>query len=1037
MRRVHTSPLILAGIALALAPGGLSGQQFEDDFEDYPVGTPPPWNSSSGVQVTHQSLIPEFGATNRLINLAGSNQKLLTDTTTYAPGQVLTLAVDLLEYDSGTPASGLQLGFGTNKELNVANGSARVSLLDGVLSHSTLGGDSVLTGGGPTGYPLGEAFRLYMVVNDTDTELTDYQESEDLAAHSFEVWIRAGSDIQPVFEATIARSLDVAGFRTWPQHDSDFFADNFRLSLGVDLTLRPCFGDDFESTEPGAAPSWSGVDVVTVEEGAPFPDGAADNRAVAFDEASGRLLQNVAVFSVGKVTTLSADLVETESGTPTNGLQFGFGSNGELNAANSAARVQLLDGAIVHNDIGGLSSLTQMGTATYPVGETVRIHMVVNDRAEPLTDYEGTEDLAADSYEVWIRTDAGLQHVLEATLARDPRDAGFRAFSGLDAVFHVDNVRVDKGAQLAEQVACDLSQVPPGVPAGDPFELEFKIRNAPPGSTYRLVSSADLTAPGAAPVVESGQLTATIGTGNRIDAALILEVRDSGGALLASSGATVRVFDYRLPHRLHHPSIVSSAGQLARMSELILNEPASTARLGWDAMVSTSWASLDHVPDPQQTVQVVPAGGNESEAAFRNDGIAARAHALQWVVTGDPAHRDKCLEILNIWGKTFRSITQEPSSIPQIRLESAWALPVWLSAADIMRYHVGGAAGWDPADMACFHHFMDVLYREAYKARNQYNNNWDVSACLGMMAYGAWTDDEAIFDEGLSEQLARLDGLSEPTGRIPEVCRDTWHPQYTVVAWTDSAELARNQGRMDLYEATFDGQTTPRLAIILEYFAQLMLGDLSPGCGGGFGYSYFDAIHRFDNYEVPYNHYIRREQAGYLPVFTELIEDFWRAEGGDDPHFLLWSRMTHGDNDFDALPLPDTYDEWIATALVAHGVTDPAETGPQGDPNRDGVSNELHYRTGTPAATRTGDDAIVRIDGASEPGAAVLRLVERPDADAYGRHFLWSADLHSWSRIDPALLVQLEDRGPTVVNEATFDTPGKRGFFRVGYPPVR
>ena len=114
-----------------------------------------------------------------------------------------------------------------------------------------------------------------------------------------------------------------------------------------------------------------------------------------------------------------------------------------------------------------------------------------------------------------------------------------------------------------------------------------------------------------------------------------------------------------------------------------------------------------------------------------------------------------------------------------------------------------------------------------------------------------------------------------------------------------------NLGRLDLYEATFDGKTTPRLAVILEYFANLMLGNTQHPCGGSWSYDYLGQYDRFDNYEVAYNHYINRLNANYLPVFAEMVEDFWRNDVGADAHFLLWSRLTHGDNTYAPMPPPD------------------------------------------------------------------------------------------------------------------------------------
>jgi hypothetical protein len=343
-----------------------------------------------------------------------------------------------------------------------------------------------------------------------------------------------------------------------------------------------------------------------------------------------------------------------------------------------------------------------------------------------------------------------------------------------------------------------------------------------------------------------------------------------------------------------HPCITSSREQLAVMRDKVLNEPASIPEQGWDRMLDLPESGLDYNHTPFETVDFVPSGVSESEAAFRDDAHAARSHALQWVVTGNDAHRQKALVIINDWVGTFRNWISDAQAQPQ--LECAWALPIWLSAADMLRYYDPDAADWTEQELSAFDEFCRTIYEEAYKARDR-GNNWGVSANLAMLCYAAYTDDRNLFESSLAIAVAKLGDLSETDGEIVETCRDTHHPQYSIVSWMDAAELANNLGYPDLYEAVFDGQDTPRLALILEYFSNMFLGNTDHPCGGGWGYDYAGEYDRFDNYEVGYNHYIYREQVEYLPVFREMVEDHWRSNVGEDHHFLLWSRLTHGEND--------------------------------------------------------------------------------------------------------------------------------------------
>lgn len=607
----------------------------------------------------------------------------------------------------------------------------------------------------------------------------------------------------------------------------------------------------------------------------------------------------------------------------------------------------------------------------------------------------------------------------------------------------IDELFMSTGANLAlptlDGPRCAITCSHPAVAVGGTVTLSWTASDIPAASTFEISSNATVTVLSGSltgdATPESGQVELMIDSASTDPVQFSMTVSDSSAATISESQTQAELFDYSAPAQLPHPSVTSSQGQLSHMRDQVLNHPGSLAKAGWDAMQATSWASLSYVHTPQQIIEVVPGSSNASERNFRSDTTAVRAHALQWVVTENPAHRDKALAILNDMGRTFDDMVSTGNPM-QVSLESAWALPVWLSAADIMRYHNDGAANWDPADMASFHRFARKLYEYSRWALH-YRNNWGVSTSFAVMAYGAWSDDPAIFQDGLDNQLGRLDILSETSGRIAETCRDTWHPQYSIVTWIDAAELARNLGHLELYEATFDAQSTPRLAIILEYFANLMLGNTTHPCAGSWSYDYLGEYDRFDNYEVAYNHYINRKEVAYLPIFSEMIEDFWRNNVGDDSHFLLWSRLTHGDNTYDALPPPDTYEQWAAAQFAAHGITDPGLIAPGADYNQDGIPNSLHYWSLTDPRENNGE-AVFSTAPTQGPAGMRLRFIERTEAATYGRIFLHSAhldaSLESWTEVTPESIDLAEDRGDQVIREATFPRNDDSGFYRLSYP---
>lgn len=669
------------------------------------------------------------------------------------------------------------------------------------------------------------------------------------------------------------------------------------LSFGSASLRAQLFGDNFEGYMPGGVVAWGDGNGPTVVNEATVNAFGSPNQSALFDGTGLKLMTDLQGQAIGTVTTFAMDFMEAEDTTASSGLVLGFGTNNEINTDNAAVRIELRNGEIRHNSVGGLSGLIESGDTRYRKGSPYRLFVIVNDTESAVVDAIDGHDVGAQTFSVWRYSDfEGLALVFDATIARDPEYAGFRTWSSFDGRFSIDNVRIDAGVAIdtATVLNCGLVADHPAVINGSVVTLFYEVGDSlPEGATYLIAADGDVDFVGdeTGPAEPSGQVEAIVSGHNRELVTFTVAIRDAAGGFLCGASTDVVVFDYTTASEMVQPSIISTQEQLEFMRKAA-DKSNTLMRAGFEALQATPYASLDYVHHPQEIVTVVPSGTNASENAFRSDSQAARAHALMWVLTGEPAHRDKALEILNEWGHAFRDIVSTGSAA-QTELESAWALPVWLSAADILRYYNDGEAGWDPADMAAFNHFMEILYKRATGAFGR-NNNWGVSASFAAMAYGAWVGDMAVFEEGLENQLRKLEAMSEPDGEIEEVCRDTWHPQYSVVSWTDSAELAYHQGRNDLYEVTFDGQAIPRLAIILEYFSRLMLGLDQPPCGASWAYNYAGEYDRFDNYEVPYNHYIRRKAVDYLPVFSTMVEDHWRMDVGDDAHFLLWSRLTHG-----------------------------------------------------------------------------------------------------------------------------------------------
>jgi hypothetical protein len=343
-----------------------------------------------------------------------------------------------------------------------------------------------------------------------------------------------------------------------------------------------------------------------------------------------------------------------------------------------------------------------------------------------------------------------------------------------------------------------------------------------------------------------------------------------------------------------HPGMFMSQAQLDLMWLRVNHEPEHPAGLGWARLLQDARAGLDYEPRPLAHVEFATSGTTESEDRLRNDAQAAYAHALAWVVTGDRAHCDKAIAILDGWSSTLASVG--PSGSPaQLQLECAWIIPPFAAAAEIIRHFDGGKSGWPRENARRFTELLEFFCGKAFQCA-RWNHNQGVSGTLALLATAVFEDDPKLFALGAALWKERLaDILPKNLSQAAEITRDNFHVQYSLMGLIHGAEIAWQQG-VDLYGVCLDGETVPRLALGLEYFAGLFLGEIpSPALPGGT--SYVNAARNFSAYEMALNHYTNRspQPVGTLARF---VETQLRPDGVES-HFVGWSTLTHARLDTD------------------------------------------------------------------------------------------------------------------------------------------
>jgi Alginate lyase len=353
-----------------------------------------------------------------------------------------------------------------------------------------------------------------------------------------------------------------------------------------------------------------------------------------------------------------------------------------------------------------------------------------------------------------------------------------------------------------------------------------------------------------------------------------------------------------------HPGVLVNQAQLDFVKAQVAAgvEPWKSAFAQTNA---SSLASLSYTPHPVAIVQCGPYSNPDVGCTDeKNDAAAAYTHALLWSLTGDAAHAQKSIDIMNAWSKVLTA--HQLSNAP---LQSAWVGSVFPRAAEIIR-HTG--AGWSAADVAAFEALLRNVYLPEVIHGSGSNGNWELSMAEASIAIGVFLDDQSTFDSAVTMWKKRVpayvyltsDGATpvppptgggaslktfwyNPTnyvdGLAQETCRDFGHVQYGLAAMTNAAETARIQG-VDLYSLE-----SKRITTGYEFHARYLNGDgQNPNgvCGAA-----LNALTPDPMWEIGYNEYANRLGMA-LPETLKLINTI-RPTGSD--HHMQWETLTHAE----------------------------------------------------------------------------------------------------------------------------------------------
>lgn len=297
-----------------------------------------------------------------------------------------------------------------------------------------------------------------------------------------------------------------------------------------------------------------------------------------------------------------------------------------------------------------------------------------------------------------------------------------------------------------------------------------------------------------------------------------------------------------------HPGMLHTSEDFERIKSQIAAGEASVIA-GYNNLKANEWSQSTVGTWP---VEVIKRGiaGDENYINAARGAHAAYLNALRWKISGDVAHANKAISILNSWA----AITKALGGNTNISLASGIYGYEFANAAELMRDY----SGWKASDFKKFQDWMlKVWYPYAYDflirrhgtweqgTPGHYWSNWGLCNVLTVMSIGILLDDEFIYNQGIAfykydkigtfktNRTAPIDndGLTEFIGNlVPTVTadstaplgfyaqmqesgRDQGHATMALGLAVDICETAWNQGD-DLY-----GYMNDRLLAGIEYVA--------------------------------------------------------------------------------------------------------------------------------------------------------------------------------------------------------------------------
>jgi hypothetical protein len=326
-----------------------------------------------------------------------------------------------------------------------------------------------------------------------------------------------------------------------------------------------------------------------------------------------------------------------------------------------------------------------------------------------------------------------------------------------------------------------------------------------------------------------------------------------------------------------HPGLLHTRADFERMKSMVA-AGAEPYKQGFDAFAAHAGSRPDYTVRGGFAEMGRNPEVNMGESV--SDCNAAYHNAVMWAITGNRAHADKAIQILDTWSANLATISGKDA----ILAAGIYGFK-FVNAAEILRH---SRTGWPQADIERAERmFKDVFYPVIKDFATFANGNWELAALQTMMGIGIFTNDTAIYNRAVdwyyngTHNGTLTHYIVNEEGQCQESGRDQTHTMLGLGMLAAVAEMGWNQG-LDMY-----GAVDNRLLKGFEYTARYNLGEAVPfqEYTDKTGKYHHDSISSHTRgafrpiFEQVYHHYANRR--GLPPsafAYTKRVADSLRPE---------------------------------------------------------------------------------------------------------------------------------------------------------------